>query len=105
MFGTPKLWTTEVYPAIAAFRKHYETRQDTRNSQETHKTTIRALEVRGAVAWIIHNAVKRNHQVNRLALKAAEEKEASNEMTSSQVLAPVKNDVPKTVMWDPVRDV
>ena len=50
---------------------------------------MKAFKVSGAVAEIIHNDVRRNHQANRLAFTAAEEKstrspaDAGNEITSN----------------------
>ncbi len=121
----PQAKAREIYTtgAINEFKEYYRLNGDVVGSPLLHRKIMDALEIRGAAAWFVHYAVKRNYDKwNRgkgsfqsiaspeilivQDTKNSTVEERVNAYTANKVGTSTKADTrTRRVMWDPVRDL
>ncbi|KAL9125620.1 MAG: hypothetical protein Q9217_005196 [Psora testacea] len=63
-YGRIPLSQADTLPAIMQLKEHYSTNQDPQY-EATYRKISEALEIEGFVAWLVHNALKRNYDKHK----------------------------------------
>ncbi|KAL6714249.1 hypothetical protein ACLMJK_007672 [Lecanora helva] len=106
-YGYIPLKDADTLPGILALRDLHENNKDDLDSN-THAKIMQALQVGGASAWIVHNAIKRNHEKHK---KGSQLPKADSQVNADrmQLVKPgpsvATKKEPQKPMWDPARDI